>query len=152
MQRHITSVPLLTYLTFLTTLTLLTFTTASAQQTNEQTIRAILNRQTTEWNKGNIEGFMKGYWNSDSLLFVGKSGPKYGYRTTLENYRKSYPDTTVMGKLQFTILKVEALSSDCYFVLGKWQLARSIGDVGGHYTLIFRKIRGEWVIVSDHSS
>lgn len=95
---------------------------------------------------------MKGYWNSDSLLFVGKNGPKYGYRTTLENYRKSYPDTTVMGKLQFTILKVEALSPDCYFVLGKWQLRRTIGDVSGHYTLIFRKIRGEWVIVADHSS
>lgn len=149
MPRYTTTLHLLPTLTIVT---LLTFATASAQDNNEQTIRAILNRQTIEWNKGNIEGFMKGYWNSDSLLFVGKNGPKYGYRTTLENYRKSYPDTTVMGKLQFTILKVEALSPNCYFVLGKWQLARTIGDVSGHYTLIFRKIHGEWVIVSDHSS
>lgn len=139
-------------LTVVTLFTCFVLVTASAQNKDAQTIRAILNRQTIEWNKGNIEGFMKGYWNSDSLLFVGKNGPKYGYRTTLDNYRKSYPDTTVMGKLQFTILKVEALSPNCYFVLGKWQLTRTIGDVSGHYTLIFRKIRGEWVIVADHSS
>lgn len=135
--------------TFLTTVTLLT---ASAQNKDEQAIRNILARQTRDWNQGNIDAFMKGYWNNDSLLFVGKNGPTYGYRTTLENYKKNYPDTTVMGKLHFTILKVEAFSPGIYFVLGKWELARTIGNVSGHYTLIFRKIKGEWVIVSDHSS
>ena len=136
-------------LTLLTTLTLLT---AYSQSRDEQTIRSILADQTKNWNKGNIESFMQGYWHSDSLLFVGKNGPKYGFKTTLENYQKSYPDTTTMGKLSFEILKVEQLSSDRYFVLGKWMLKRSIGDVSGHYTLLFRKINNQWVIVVDHSS
>jgi hypothetical protein len=136
----------------LTILTALTILTGYSQSKDEQTIRSILANQTKNWNKGNIESFMQGYWHSDSLLFVGKNGPKYGFKTTLENYKKSYPDTATMGKLSFEILKVEQLSPNRYFVLGKWMLKRSIGDVSGYYTLLFRKINNQWVIVVDHSS
>lgn len=136
----------------LTLLILLLTLDASAQNKDEQVIRGILANQTAQWNKGNIAAFMEGYWKSDSLLFVGKNGPTYGYAQTLANYRKSYPDTLTMGKLTFTILKVQSLAKDCYFVLGKWMLKRSMGDVSGHYTLVFRKIQNQWVIVSDHSS
>ena len=125
---------------------------AIGQTNDEQVIRKILNRQTEDWNKGNIESFMKGYWESDSLMFIGKSGVTYGYQKTLENYKKGYPDTAAMGKLSFTLIDVKRLSDEYYHVTGKWHLKRSIGDVGGHYTLIFRKIKGQWVIISDHSS
>ncbi|MCW3087268.1 MAG: L-asparaginase [Sediminibacterium sp.] len=128
------------------------FFSANAQDKNEQTIRGILSRQTADWNRGNLEAFMKGYWESDSLLFIGKNGPKYGYRAALESYRKGYPDTAAMGKLGFNILQVKPLSPDTYFVLGKWMLQRTIGNVEGHFTLLFRRIRGQWVIVADHSS
>ena len=137
-------------LTLLTTVTFLT--TASAQNKDEQIIRSILANQTREWNNGNIEAFMQGYWKSDSLLFVGKNGPSYGYQNALENYQKNYPDTVTMGKLSYNILKMEQLTPDRYFVLGKWMLKRSIGDVSGYYTLLFRKIGNQWVLVSDHSS
>ena len=136
-------------LTLLTTLTLLS---VSAQNKDIQAIRKILADQTIQWNKGNIEAFMNGYWKSDSLLFVGKSGPKYGYREALANYKKGYPDTATMGKLAFDILKIQSLSPNMYFVLGKWMLKRSIGDVNGYYTLLFRKINNQWVIAVDHSS
>jgi len=125
---------------------------ANAQNKDEQAIRKILAHQITEWNKGNIDGFMKGYWENDSLLFLGKSGPKYGYANTLSNYKKNYPDTTVMGKLAFEVLKVQPLSPDTYFVVGKFMLQRTIGNLSGYYTLLFKKIKGEWVIVVDHSS
>ena len=136
----------------LTFLSLSTLLSLSAQNKDKQAIHNILTRQTIQWNRGNIEAFMKGYWQNDSLLFVGKSGANYGYKTTLENYKKSYPDTTAMGKLAFDILKIQQLSSDCYFVLGKWMLHRTIGNLNGYYTLLFRKIKKEWVIVADHSS
>lgn len=119
---------------------------------DEKTILQILDRQTADWNRGNIDAFMKGYWENDSLMFVGKSGVTYGYRNTLENYKKGYPDTAAMGQLQFTIIKIKRLSSKFYFVVGKWHLKRSIGDVSGHYNLLFQKIDGQWVIVADHSS
>jgi len=126
--------------------------TANAQPKDETAIRAVMEKQTNQWNKGNIDGFMETYWNSDSLVFVGSAGPNYGWQRTLENYKKHYPDTAAMGKLNFEILSVKQLSAEYSFVLGKWHLTRTIGDVGGAFTLLFRKINGKWLIVADHSS
>lgn len=131
---------------------LLSSTMLFAQSKNEKTIRALLEKQTQAWNNGNIEEFMNGYWENDSLMFIGKSGVTYGWTNTLNNYKKGYPDTAAMGKLTFNILQVKKLSGKYYHVVGKWFLKRSIGDVGGHYTLLFRKINRRWVIVADHSS
>ena len=125
---------------------------ASAQNKDSAAIHKVLEAQVQAWNNGDIDAFMKGYWNSDSLLFVGSKGPNYGWQTTLENYKKSYPDTTVMGKLVFTILETKMLSADHAFILGKWHLTRSIGDIGGFYTLLFKKINGQWYIIVDHTS
>ena len=125
---------------------------SSAQSKSETAIRNILQEQTAAWNRGDIDNFMNGYWENDSLMFIGKSGVTYGWSNTLNNYKKGYPDTAAMGKLIFTLIQVKKLSKQYYHITGKWFLKRSIGDVGGHYTLLFRKINGRWVIVSDHSS
>ncbi len=95
---------------------------------------------------------MKTYWNNDSLLFIGKSGPKYGYETTLQNYKRSYPDTAAMGKLHFDLKQMKQLSKQYYFVVGKWHLERTIGNAEGYFTLLLKKIKGRWQIVADHSS
>ena len=123
-----------------------------AQSTDQKAILRILHDQTTAWNKGDIDGFMKGYWNNDSLMFVGKSGVTYGYANTLNNYKKNYSNADMMGQLTFDILQVKQLSAEYCSVLGKWFLKRNAGDIGGYYTLLFRKIKGNWCIVSDHSS
>lgn len=124
----------------------------AAQTKDETAIRQLLTRQASDWNRGDIDGFMKGYWENDSLMFVGKNGVTYGYNNTLQNYKKSYPDTAAMGKLSFTFIKFKKLSGKFYFVVGKWYLKRSIGDISGHYNLLFEKINGQWVIIADHSS
>lgn len=126
--------------------------TAFAQTKDDIEIRKILNQQTIAWNGGDISNFMKPYWHSDSLMFIGKSGVTYGWQNTLNNYKKNYPDAAAMGKLDFTILQTKRLSVLYYFVVGKWHLTRSIGDLNGHFTLLFKKIKNTWVIVSDHSS
>lgn len=123
-----------------------------AQRADEEAVRQVMKMQTEAWNKGNLEDFMKTYWKNDSLIFIGKSGPKYGYQTTLDNYKKSYPDTTAMGKLTFNLLHLNRLSPGYYYVTGKWSLQRSIGNLGGYFTLLFKKIKNRWLIVSDHSS
>jgi len=129
-------------------------TTLLSAQVNkdEKEITDLLNRQTVSWNKGNLDEFMKGYWHNDSLTFIGKSGITYGYTNTLNNYKKNYSDSAKMGKLFFEILQVKKLSAEYYWVLGKWFLKRTVGDIGGHYTLLFRKINGKWMIIADHSS
>ena len=123
-----------------------------AQSTDEKSILKILEDQTKSWNQGNLDQFVKGYWDNDSLMFIGQSGVTYGFRNTLNNYKKNYSDTAKMGKLAFEIIKVQKLSDEYYFVVGKWFLKRTVGDLKGHYTLLFRKINSEWVIVADHSS
>jgi ketosteroid isomerase-like protein len=123
-----------------------------AQNKEESAIRKMMKAQEKAWNEGNLDKFMIGYWENDSLLFIGSKGPKYGYKVTLENYKKGYPDTAHMGKFTSTILSMKKLSPEYYFVVGKWFLKRSVGDASGHYTLLLRKIKGLWVIVADHSS
>lgn len=123
-----------------------------AQNKAELLIIESLDIQKNAWNNGDLNRFMETYWNNDSLMFIGKSGVTYGWQNTLNNYKKSYPDTAAMGNLQFNILHVKKLSAQYYSVVGKWFLTRSIGDVGGHFTLLFKKINNKWLIVSDHSS
>lgn len=125
---------------------------AAAQTKAETKIRQILQAQEQAWNQGDLHRFMKGYWESDSMLFMGKKGPTYGYEATLNNYLKGYPDTTHMGRFTSSVLSVRKLSRKYYMVVGKWHLQRSIGDVGGYYSLLFRKKKGAWVIVMDHTS
>ena len=123
-----------------------------AQNKDENTIRNMLHHQTEAWNRGDLETFMQPYWQSDSLMFVGKGGVTWGWKNTLEHYRKGYPDKEAMGKLFFDIVKIQKLSEEYFFVTGKWMLQRKMGDLSGHYTLLIRKIGDQWKIVTDHSS
>lgn len=123
-----------------------------AQQPDETAIRRVLSDQQDAWNRGDIDAFMKGYWKSDSLLFIGAKGVTYGYSNTYERYKKNYDSPEKMGQLKFDFLHFLPLSANTWMIVGKWQLTRPVGDVGGHYTLIFKKINGQWLIVSDHTS
>jgi hypothetical protein len=124
----------------------------AANLADEVSIKALLAAQTKAWNNGDLEHFMEGYLPSDSLLFVGKSGPTYGFNNTLNNYKKGYPDTASMGKLTFTLLSLQPIEKIHYRVLGKWELKRSKGDVSGYFTLLLKKIKGKWFVIQDHSS
>lgn len=108
--------------------------------------------QQAAWNEGNIEKFMEGYWKSDSMQFIGKRGINYGWKQTLESYKKGYPDTVAMGKLTFDILRINPVSADAAFLTGRFHLKRSIGDASGIFTLVLRKIDGKWLVVYDHTS
>lgn len=119
---------------------------------SENQVRAIMAKQEQAWNAGDIEGFMNGYWESDSLKFIGKRGLTYGWEQTLANYKKSYPDRAAMGKLTFTLLHVSPIGKKSIHVIGKWHLQREADELQGHFTLVWKKIKGGWVIVSDHSS
>lgn len=123
-----------------------------AQNADEKAILRILDDQTLYWNQGDLDNFVKDYWNNDSVMFIGSKGVVYGYQNTLQRYKSTYHDTAQMGKLTFTILHVKKLSPEYYFVVGKWALSRTVGNLDGHFTLLFRKINGEWKIIADHSS
>ncbi len=122
------------------------------QNKDIQSIQKILSNQITAWNKGDLNSFMEGYWQNDSLVFIGKKGITYGFNKTLDNYKKNYPDKSHMGQLQFDIISMKPIDNSHYFIIGKWHLTRSVGDLEGHFTLLFKKINGIWNIIADHSS
>lgn len=128
------------------------FMTSLCFAQDREAIIKVLHDQNIAWNKGDIEGFMQGYWKSDSLVFVGKTAPVYGWQQTLDRYKKSYPGKAGMGDLTFDIMKVTVLDDSNAFVLGGWHLKLANSAPGGYFTLWFRKINGEWKIVCDHTS
>jgi hypothetical protein len=118
---------------------------------DEKSIREVLGKQVTAWNEANIEGFMQGYWKSDSLLFIG-SKITNGWDSTLVRYKKSYPDKAAMGNLHFEIMRVDFISANAYLVTGKYFLKREKDNPSGVFTLLLRKINDQWVVVYDHTS
>jgi ketosteroid isomerase-like protein len=123
-----------------------------AQMSQSDLILKLLEDQRQAWNRGDINEYMQGYNQSDSLLFVGKSGPQYGWINTLNNYKKSYPDKSAMGYLSFDIKEIKMISADHAFVLGAWHLKREKDEPKGYFTLLVKKIKGEWKVIADHSS
>lgn len=118
-----------------------------------EAVKSLLNRQMKDWNKGDIEAFMEGYWKSEKLQFIGSRGVTYGWDKTLENYEKSYPDRATMGELSFDLIDVTQQSRKVVSVTGKFYLKReSMDDAKGHFLLIVKKIRGKWLIIADHTS
>ena len=144
-------------LLFLFLLVLATATGIFAQDNKRDTkivaeIRQVMDAQTVAWNNGDIEGFMKGYWNSPDLVFVSGANVTRGWQPTIERYKKNYDSRAKMGTLTFSDLEFDVLSKDSATVLGSWALAREKDNPKGKFTLIFRKVKGGWKIVHDHTS
>lgn len=124
-------------------------------QTNSkqfEKIKTILYQQQTDWNKGDIDAFMEAYWKSDQLQFGGATGITRGWQATLDRYKKSYPDKATMGQLTFEIKDLTRHSKKVVSLTGSWELKRENDQPGGHFLLIWRKMKGEWKIVADHTS
>jgi ketosteroid isomerase-like protein len=122
------------------------------KDTDRAAILAVLTTQQNDWNKGDIRGFMAGYWNSAELTFAGTRGFTRGWQPVMERYEKSYADKAAMGTLDFQELELRPLGPDAALVLGKWHLQRQAGDVGGIFTLVLQRFPEGWRIVHDHTT
>ena len=115
-------------------------------------IMKVMNLQQVAWNNGDIDSFMKGYLKSKELVFSGQSGPIYGWENTRKRYYSSYPNTQIMGKLNFTVKKIRLISLNSAYLIGEYYLKKSTEDSYGHFTLLWKKVDDNWLIVSDHTS
>lgn len=125
-----------------------------AQDTTEEdkkAILAVMKAQEIAWSNHDLEGFMEGYWNSDSLKFYGSSGLTKGWTQTLANYKRGYPTIVYSGTLNFTIDDISPIGKNSYWVMGQYHLKRQVGDANGVFLIIFKKIDGQWKIVADMS-
>jgi len=115
-------------------------------------ITAVLAEQQAAWNRGDVDAFMKDYWDSPELTFAGSSGITRGWQPVLARYRKNYPDQKAMGHLDFSNVEVRELGKDAALVLGRWHLKRESDQLGGVFTLVFRRFPEGWRIIHDHTS
>jgi beta-aspartyl-peptidase (threonine type) len=115
-------------------------------------ITKILDAQEKNWNDGNVDAFLEGYWHSPDLTFSGTSGIARGWDGVLARYKKNYPDRAAMGRLDFYDLEFRFLGQDAALVLGHWHLARAQGDIGGVFSLVWQRFPEGWRIVHDHTS
>ena len=115
-------------------------------------IMNVMSLQQDAWKNGDIDSFMQGYLKSEELVFSGKSGPIYGWENTRKRYYSSYPNTQIMGKLNFTVKKIRSISLNSAYLIGEYYLKRSTEDSYGHFTLLWKKVDDNWLIVSDHTS
>lgn len=123
-----------------------------AQNKDIEEVKSILMRQQDDWNKGNIEDFMQGYIVSDELKFVGADGVIKGFNATLQRYLSTYPDLEAMGQLKFEIISIEKIQRKIILLNGRFFLTRKNDAPQGVFTLIWKKIKGNWVILLDHTS
>ena len=119
---------------------------------DEAAIRKVIADQTAAWNRGDIDGFMAGYWKSDKLEFVGRTDVTRGWQATLDRYKKNYDTREKMGTLSFADVEFTQLSKDAAFVILSWSLGTAKDSPHGKSTLLFRKFKEGWRIVVDHSS
>jgi ketosteroid isomerase-like protein len=117
-----------------------------------ETINGVLEGQARAWNSGNLEGYMTGYWMSDSLVFSGGKTISMGWHSALDRYKASYPTQEAMGNLNFSDLNLKFTSKSSAFSTGQWMLYRSSDTLSGRFTLVWQKKNGAWVIIADHSS
>ena len=117
----------------------------------EAAIRKVMDEQAAAWNRGDIDGFMAGYWRSEKLTFLSGTDVTRGWQPTLDRYKKSYDSRAKMGVLTFSDLEFTILSKDAAVVLGSWALAREKDNPHGKFTLTFRKFKEGWRIVMDHT-
>ena len=115
-------------------------------------ILALLTDQTAAWNRGDVEGFMNGYWNSNQTEFVSSEGVSRGWQALLERYRHSYPDRKAMGHLTFANLEIRVECSTSAYAVGGYQLQRENDNPSGVFTLNLRKLPEGWRIVVDHTT
>jgi ketosteroid isomerase-like protein len=118
----------------------------------EAAIRGVLEAQASAWNRGDLEGFLEGYWKSNATAFAGTQGILRGWQALRERYRGSYPNRAAMGTLRFSDLEITPLCADAALVLGHWHLDRATGPVGGVFSLVLRQFPEGWRIVADHTS
>jgi ketosteroid isomerase-like protein len=133
-------------------LLILAFAIFPQSEKGKAAIRKVMDDQTVAWNRGDIDGFMAGYWKSEKLTFISGTNVTRGWQPTLDRYKKGYDTRAKMGTLTFSDLEITMLSKDAAVVLGSWSLARENDNPHGKFTLTFRKFKEGWRIVMDHTS
>jgi len=140
---------------------------APPDRSQERLIRDTLDEQVAAWNRGDIDGFMEGYWKSDALTFSSGGRVTRGWNATRDRYHARYGTREKMGTLSFVDLEISMLEERHALVLGRYRLAFADGraPAAGGFSLVMARVedvvgdekaradgRDGWVVIHDHTS
>jgi len=132
---------------------MLAFAGSTRADADTDAVGKLLADQVEAWNRGNLKGFMAGYWDSPELSFYSGRDKRSGWKETYERYQKRYQaDGREMGKLVFSELDTQKFGDGRLMVRGRWALDLKSEMIDGLFTLIVEKKPEGWRIVHDHTS
>ena len=155
MPRQLPRILLITLALTIASMPVVAQSESATHATDRATITQLLTNQQDNWNKDDVDAFMSAYWNSPELTFSGTGGIRRGFEAVRDRYKKSYPDRSAMGHLDFSELEFHFTSNDGALVLGHWHLTREKsggGDIGGVFSLVWQRFPEGWRIIHDHTS
>jgi|GEM_PF-2039396 hypothetical protein len=110
----------------------------------------ILEKQESDWNQGNMKGFLSAYWDSDTLRFVSVRGIHYGKERLQNHLKTTFPDTASMGTLSYDVVHIDLIGDNDALLTGKWLRKNDKKFRGGYFSILLRKLQGKWQIVAEH--
>lgn len=126
----------------------------SGTSVDPSAIQKVLDDQVAAWNRGDLDGFMAGYWNHPDLTFCSGDTVTKGWQPTLDRYRQRYQaESKAMGTLTFSDINIEPLTEHMAFARGRWKLIMpDDSSPQGLFTLLFQRIDKQWRVIYDHTS
>ncbi|MGZ3777844.1 MAG: YybH family protein [Mucilaginibacter sp.] len=127
---------------------------AGAQGTDARSkaaaIVAAMNNSADQWNKGDLEDFMKMYTDSSTMMYP--TGP-VGLSSIRELYEKKYFNGKMPKQnLNYSEMKVTMLGENYALLTGKFTLkGGSLPERSGVYSLVMVLTKDGWKILHDHS-
>lgn len=127
----------------------------SAAERNEieAAIREVFEAGCAAWNRGDLDGYLASYWDSNRTLWISNGSLRRGREAIESAYRSRFSDPQQMGRLTVAELEVDVLTTRDAIAFGRWMLLADDGESStGFFTVQLKKIEGKWLFVSDHSS
>jgi uncharacterized protein (TIGR02246 family) len=118
----------------------------------EAEIRSLIADMEAAWNRGDFEGYMRGFLNP-GVVFVSRGEFQRDWQGTLDHYVRDYGGSPERrGTLHFYDIRVEMLAPDAAQLISRYHLDRRENPQYGINTRLMRKAGGRWVIALNHVS
>lgn len=111
---------------------------------------SVLEKQETDWNRGDMNAFLSAYWHSDTLVTVNVRGVQYGMDGFERYMKRNYPDTASMGHLEYEVFHISLIGENDALLTGKWLRKNNKKFRGGYFSILLRRMHNRWMIISEH--
>ena len=119
-----------------------------------QEIAAMLQRSASDWNRGDLAGFMSDYARDSLTSYMAGGHVMYGWQAMYDHYQANYfaPGKS-RDSLSFDELRVRALTPDFAYATARFKLSKGDSVVAsGPFTLVLQRQGDRWRILHDHTS